>query len=57
MRAHHTVEFRTGDVLAAAPDDVFLARNEVEVTVFIASHEITGEKPAVVECVEVADLA
>src|SRR5687767_4735745 len=50
MTADDAIELRARDVLAAAPDDVFLSRDEEKVTVLVALHEIAGLEPAVVEC-------
>src|SRR5690349_12630861 len=49
MRADYAIELRTGDVLAPAADDVFLARNEKEITVGVPLHEVACFEPAVVE--------
>ena len=50
MRADDAVELRTGDVLAAAADDVFLARDEKEIAVLVAPAEVCQAR---LTCVEV----
>ncbi len=47
--AYDAVELGSRNVFAAAADDIFLARDEVEVAVSIAPHEIARQKPSVTE--------
>src|ERR1035437_6405004 len=42
MRADHAVELGARNVLAAAADDVLLARHEKEIAVGVAPHQIAG---------------
>src|SRR5262245_17965139 len=47
MGLQHAVDLRASDVLAAAPDDVLLARDEEVAAVLVARDQISGHEPAV----------
>src|SRR5262245_47669682 len=47
MGLDHAIDLGAGDVLAAAADDVLLARYEEVVAVPVARDEIAGHEPAV----------
>ncbi len=47
MAGDHAIQLSARNVLATPANDVLLARDEVEVPVFVLAREIAGEEPAI----------